>query len=74
VDVRLRTPASLAALRALRPDVVLVATGSRAARPPLPGTELPHVATAHEVLSGERAVSAGPAIVLGGGATGLETA
>ncbi|MFB3816846.1 MAG: FAD-dependent oxidoreductase [Candidatus Methylomirabilales bacterium] len=74
VDVRLGTPATLETLRALRPDAVLVATGSVPARPPMPGVASPHVTTAHQVLSGEWAVTTGPMVVLGGGATGLETA
>jgi pyruvate/2-oxoglutarate dehydrogenase complex dihydrolipoamide dehydrogenase (E3) component len=74
VDVRLSTPAGLHLLRGLAPDAVIVAVGSTPTRPPLPGADLPHVATAHQVLAGEVAISAGPVVVLGGGATGLETA
>ncbi len=55
-------------------DLYVTATGSEPSRPPLPGVERPQVMTAHQVLAGERVVAEGPAVVLGGGATGLETA
>lgn len=74
VEVRLLTPASRELLAELRPEAVVVAVGSTPACPPLPGVDLPHVATAHQVLSGEVTIAAGPVVVLGGGATGLETA
>ncbi len=74
VEVHLGTPAAPGLLLELKPDALVVAAGSAPARPPLPGVTLPHVATAHEVLTGERAITTGPVVVLGGGATGLETA
>ena len=43
VDVRLETEAAAETVQALRPDVVVVATGTRPARPDLPGMGLPHV-------------------------------
>ena len=41
--VRLRTPADVATVRALAPDLVVVATGGRVVLPELPGADLPHV-------------------------------
>lgn len=43
VDVRLNTVATPAAISALRPDAVVVATGAVRAMPDIPGGELPHV-------------------------------
>jgi 2,4-dienoyl-CoA reductase-like NADH-dependent reductase (Old Yellow Enzyme family)/NADPH-dependent 2,4-dienoyl-CoA reductase/sulfur reductase-like enzyme len=43
VDVRLSTTADVAAIRALRPQAVVVATGAVRARPEIPGAELGHV-------------------------------
>ncbi len=43
VEVRLGSPATAEALRALAPDVVVVATGARRERPAVPGADLPHV-------------------------------
>ncbi|NKY88237.1 oxidoreductase [Nocardia veterana] len=45
VDVRLRSEATVASIRALGPDVVVVATGAARDRPPVPGADLPHVHT-----------------------------
>ena len=42
-EVRLRTPASPALLRELRPDAVIVATGAVRGMPAIPGADLPHV-------------------------------
>lgn len=43
VSVRLGTAADIATVRALDPEVVVVATGGRVVLPALPGTDLPHV-------------------------------
>ncbi|NHE64048.1 FAD-dependent oxidoreductase [Rhodococcus sp. D-46] len=45
VDVRLKTEASVASIRALNPDAVVVATGAVRERPSVPGGDLPHVHT-----------------------------
>ncbi len=45
VDVRLKTEATAATVKALAPDVVVVATGAVRARPNVPGGNLPHVHT-----------------------------
>ncbi len=73
VDVRLNTEAGLQMLRNMQADVVVVATGSDPVLPSVPGMELPHVCLAVDVLKG-RVVPEGTVAVLGGGATGLETA
>ena len=58
---------------ALKPDVVIVATGALPSVPPVPGFERDDVITAWEALQGN--VSIGERVlVIGGGATGLETA
>jgi NADPH-dependent 2,4-dienoyl-CoA reductase/sulfur reductase-like enzyme len=50
VDIRLGTPASSAAVLALRPDAVFVATGASQRVPNIPGVKLPQVATTVDVL------------------------
>ncbi|HET8993761.1 MAG TPA: NAD(P)/FAD-dependent oxidoreductase [Rhodococcus sp. (in: high G+C Gram-positive bacteria)] len=45
IDVRLNTEATAASVRALNPDVVIVATGAVRERPTVPGGDLPHVHT-----------------------------
>jgi len=52
VEVRLGTPADADAVVALAPDRVVVATGSRPLRPPVPGANSAHVLTAADVLHG----------------------
>jgi NADPH-dependent 2,4-dienoyl-CoA reductase/sulfur reductase-like enzyme len=74
VDVRLGTTADAALLLSMNADVCIFATGSEILKPPLPGVDRPHVVTAHEVLSGKIADPADPVVVIGGGASGLETA
>jgi mycofactocin system FadH/OYE family oxidoreductase 2 len=52
VDVRLSTEADVDAVLAERPDVVVVATGSHAFVPALPGLDGKHVVTDRDVLLG----------------------
>ena len=74
VDIRLSTEATPELLQSLHADVFVLATGSTSSRPPVPGVELPHVTTVPEILSGRKIPAEGPAVVIGGGASGLETA
>ena len=75
VEVKTGVEADLDMLKALDADVVILALGSTPVMPPLPGVELGHVTMAHAVLGGRtRLPEPGPAVVIGGGATGLETA
>ncbi|MGE5257253.1 MAG: FAD-dependent oxidoreductase [Hyphomicrobiales bacterium] len=60
-------------IQAFRPEVVVLATGSLPALPPVPGIDTDIVATFEEVLNGGRAVFK-HAVVVGGGPTGLELA
>ncbi|ABK18815.1 FAD-dependent oxidoreductase [Syntrophobacter fumaroxidans] len=74
VDVRLGTAATTELLKSLKADVYVLATGSTSSRPPIPGADLPHVFMVPEVLWGQAAIDPGPVVVVGGGASGLETA
>lgn len=57
VDVRLQADASIAAIKALSPDAVVIATGSLPRVPhDVAGLDLPHVHQAWDVLSGEAKV------------------
>ncbi len=57
----------------IRPDAVIVATGSEPIIPKIPGVDQEKVVTAHEVLMGS--VSVGEKVVIiGGGLVGCETA
>ncbi len=60
-------------VNALSPEVAVLATGSVPAIPDIPGVDYPQVLTAHAVLAGTRETGARVAVI-GGGATGCETA
>lgn len=49
VEVRLQTAADVDTVRALSPDVVIVATGAKRIRPEVPGADLEHVLTGDDL-------------------------
>ena len=61
--VRLNSEMTADAILAAGPDAVIVATGSRDAKPNIPGASLQHVFTARDVLAGR--ASLGKRIVIG---------
>ncbi len=56
-----------------RPDLLILATGCRPIRPPLPGVDQPNVVMARDVLSG-LCTGGENVLVVGGGLVGSETA
>ncbi len=62
----LQARATVSSVRALAPDVVVVATGASRGRPPLPGADLPHVHTGDSL----RALVAGGEVGAGDAASG----
>jgi 2,4-dienoyl-CoA reductase-like NADH-dependent reductase (Old Yellow Enzyme family)/thioredoxin reductase len=62
VDVRLNVRATASEVLAFNPDVAIIATGATPRLPEIPGTSLPHVTTAVDVLLGS--VVAGPRCVV----------
>ncbi len=73
VDIRLSTPVTPNLIREIHPDEVIIAIGAEPVKPDIPGIDLPHVASAHDVLAG-KAEAKGNVVVIGGGLVGLETA
>ncbi|QNB47804.1 FAD-dependent oxidoreductase [Thermanaerosceptrum fracticalcis] len=65
--------ADIKIVQELKPDVVIVATGSEPIIPKIPGVEQKKVVTAHEVLMGSASVGE-KVVVVGGGLVGCETA
>lgn len=64
VDVRLEADVDAAGVRALRPDAVVIATGSVPRVPTgVPGVDLPHVVLAWDVLAGRAKVGDRVAVV-----------
>ena len=60
-------------IRKEAPDAIILATGATPLSPPIPGSDLPHVAQAWDVL-GNRATTGRRVAIVGGGAVGVETA
>jgi len=60
-------------LRRQRPDQVILATGGAPQSPPIPGSDLPHVVQAWDLLRG-RVTTGRRVVVIGGGAVGVESA
>jgi len=60
-------------VRALNPDVVIVATGSEPAIPDIPGTDGSNVLVAQELLASQMRCTGQRFAIVGGGMLGLET-
>jgi 2,4-dienoyl-CoA reductase-like NADH-dependent reductase (Old Yellow Enzyme family)/thioredoxin reductase len=60
-------------LKELQPDAVILATGASPATPDIPGIGGPRVFDARDVLTGKTDIE-GPAVILGAGYVGMETA
>ncbi|MGB9868162.1 MAG: FAD-dependent oxidoreductase [Bacillota bacterium] len=73
VKVVLNKEATLEAVKAEKPDVLVIATGATPATLNVPGTEGENVVTSWEVLSGKVRVG-NKVAVIGGGLVGCETA
>ncbi|RMF20853.1 MAG: FAD-dependent oxidoreductase [Deltaproteobacteria bacterium] len=73
VRVELGKTATVEEIRQRRDDVVLIATGSRFAMPPVEGVDLPHVINTVELYTGNKTVG-DRVLVVGGGLCGCEAA
>ncbi len=73
IPVVLNKTVDRALIEAESPDFMVIATGARPLKPPIPGLDLPHVKDAWDVL--ENRVEIGTRVaIIGGGAVGVETA
>lgn len=73
VEVRLGEECTAGIVQAAKPDAVIVATGARHCIPDIPGADGNNVATAIEVLTGQKQVGQN-VVIIGGGSVGCETA
>jgi len=74
VEVHLGRPLDAEKVRGLKPDVVIVATGSRPAIPPIAGVGGPNVLVAQELLARQMRFTGQRFAIVGGGMLGLEAA
>ncbi len=73
VEISLSTEGNEEKVFTLKPDVVIIATGSSPLMPAIPGIELSNVISAVDVLEG-KAKTGSKVVVAGAGAVGCETA
>ena len=73
VEIKLSTEATANSIKALRPDVLIVAVGAEPLIPDIPGVKKPNVVIANDVDTG-RAETGKTVVVAGAGLTGCETA
>lgn len=74
IPVLYNTEATVDSVLAMDPDVVICAAGVKPRRLPVAGTDLPHVMSGKEYLSGARKVDGKKVVVIGGGDVGCECA
>ena len=74
VEIHLGQALDAEKVRALKPDVVVIATGSRPVFPPIPGIDGPNVLTANDLLARQLRFTGQHIVIIGGGTVGLETA
>lgn len=74
VKVEFEREATVEAVRDFAPDAVIVATGSNALIPPIPGTQEHPIRTAYDFLEGKFPIPGGKVCVLGSGLVACETA
>jgi 2,4-dienoyl-CoA reductase-like NADH-dependent reductase (Old Yellow Enzyme family)/thioredoxin reductase len=74
VTVKLNQQMTPKALEEMNPDVVIVATGSTAVIPEIPGIDRENVFAAHDILAKKAEPIGNKLAVLGGGLVGCETA
>jgi len=73
VELLLNTKAGLDVVAAMKPDIVVVATGAEPVIPEFPGSHMKNVVTAFDILA-DQAETGNRVVVVGGGSIGLETA
>ena len=74
VEVHLGETLDAERIRALKPDIVIIATGSAPAIPDIPGADGSNVLIAQELLGGQSHFTGQRFAIVGGGMLGLETA
>lgn len=74
VEVKLGIPLNAEEAKKTKPDLIAVATGALPIEITVPGTDRPHVVSAWDVLMGKVPHIGTDVVIIGGNATGCETA
>jgi 2,4-dienoyl-CoA reductase-like NADH-dependent reductase (Old Yellow Enzyme family) len=64
IEVQLGVEVTAEMVEREQPDAVIIATGSLPLLPPVPGSELPHVATVWQVIQGEKTAQPGEYVMV----------
>jgi len=64
IEVQLGVEVTAEMVESEQPEAVIIATGSLPQLPPVPGAELPHVATVWQVIQGEKTAQPGEYVVV----------
>ena len=73
VQIVLNSTVDAQVLTEQKPDALILATGGMPISPPIPGSDLPHVVQAWDVLA-EKVITEQRVVIIGGGSVGVETA
>jgi NADPH-dependent 2,4-dienoyl-CoA reductase/sulfur reductase-like enzyme len=74
VRLEMNTEATPESIDAMKPDVVIVASGGQDFIPPIPGVDESKVVSSSAVLAGKVAIRKGKVLIIGGGMVGCELA
>lgn len=74
IEINYNTEVTAEFIKEKAPDVLILATGSKAFIPPIPGANGENVATGDEVLTGAKKLPGKHIVIIGGGLVGCETA
>jgi 2,4-dienoyl-CoA reductase-like NADH-dependent reductase (Old Yellow Enzyme family) len=64
IEVHLGVEVTAEMIERAQPDAVIIATGSLPQLPPIPGADLPHVATVWQIIQGEKTAQPGEYVVV----------
>ncbi len=73
INLTLNTEVNIELIEKFNPDVILIATGSKPVKPPIPGIDREYVYWANHVFTGTVPIGNNN-VIIGGGATGIELA
>lgn len=73
-DIKYGVDVTEEVLKSYKPYGIIIATGGKSAKPPIKGSDKPHVCTTTDILNGSVKLGGKNVAIIGSGMTGLETA